>query len=120
MLPVSYLASSFSNVMLPNDHGLTASISLASELNLVCLRHPTNHISIPGSGAVQGGGSAKCRVEVEEGGGLLLGFLFCKVLVGTGFSSLQLAKASSTKLEVRLWERPGAGFRADSTVHCYS
>lgn len=37
-------------------------------------------------------------VEVEEGGGILLGFLFCKVLVGTGFSSLQLAKASSTKL----------------------
>lgn len=27
---------------------------------------------------------------------ILLGFLLCKILVGTGFSSPQLAKASST------------------------
>lgn len=56
------------------------------------------------------------RVEVEEGGGMLLGFLFRKHLVGTGFSSLQLAKAPG-KGRVLVFGLTG---EPDSTVHCYS
>lgn len=61
-----YLTSPFSNVMLPNDHGLTG-ILLASELNLICLVSGTPLITSALPDQVQGrvgdlpSASAKCR-----------------------------------------------------------
>lgn len=61
MLSMTCLASSFSNVTLPNDHGLTG-IVLASELNLICLVSGTPLVTSAFPDQVQGraGGSAKC------------------------------------------------------------
>lgn len=109
----------------PVSHSLVSTArwhltSLRAEHHLSILQHPRNHIStfldqVPGGG---GWGPAKCpgmRKPSREASGSLL----CRVLVGTGFSSLQLAKTSSAKLEVWLWERqkhkdvsrlPGTGF----------
>lgn len=107
MLPIFYPASSLSNVTFPNDHGLIGTL-LALELSITCLFSSTQGIlistfldQVPREG---GWGSAKCpgmrKWRREEA----LGFLLCRVLVGTGYSSLQLARAPSTKLEVWLWE----------------
>lgn len=80
--------------------------SLGREHHLSILWQPLNHTNIPASvwGAGRRVPSAQaCGSRGEKW--ILLAFLLCRVLVGTGFSSLQLAKASSTKLEVWLWER---------------
>lgn len=106
MLSMTYLASSFSNVMLPNDHGLTG-ILLASEPNLICLVSGTPLTTSAFPDEVQGragdllsaqGGSGRgrrdtTRLPVLQASG---GNRIFQSAIGQGF-----------------WERPGACFRAD-------
>lgn len=80
--------------------------SLGSE-HLPIFWHPANHASVPGPWGVAYLSSAQMCGGEEA---ILLSFLLCKNLVGTGFSSPQLAKVSSTKLEVWLWERLSCRF----------
>lgn len=106
MLSMTCPTSSFSNVTLPNDHGLTG-IVLASELNLICLVSGTPLITSAFSDQVQGragdlpsaqGGSGRgrrdtTRLPVPQASG---GNRIFQSAIGQGS-----------------WERPGAGFRAD-------
>lgn len=121
MLSMSYLASSSSNVTLPNDHGLTG-ILLASELNLICLVSSTPLITSALPDQVQGrvGDLPSAGVEAEEGGGNTTRLPVLQGSGGNWIFQSATGQGFFHKAEVQLWERRGAGFRADSAARCYS